>query len=83
MGDPLGIYPQKKQLEDNKEMSVNLNKELRQMNLYKMLLLIAVGVFWGLAGFSYFNGEIAKAIFWILSAIALIIVVIGTKSDDQ
>ena len=53
------------------------------MNLYKMLLLIAVGVFWGLAGFSYFNGEIAKAIFWILSAIALIIVVIGTKSDDQ
>ena len=49
------------------------------MNLYKMLLL----VFWGLAGFSYFNGEITKAIFWMLSAIALIIIIIGTKSDDQ
>lgn len=31
MGDPVGIYPKKKQLEDNKEMSVSLNKELRQM----------------------------------------------------
>lgn len=53
------------------------------MNLYKMLLLIAVGVFWGLAGFSYFNGEITKAIFWILSAIALIIIVTTTNPDDQ
>jgi len=48
-----------------------------------MIALMSIGVFYGLAAFSYYIGEITKAIFWMLSAIALIIIVTTTNPDDQ
>lgn len=52
------------------------------MKPHEIITLVLIGVFYGLSAFYYFINDILKAIFWLLAAIAMIIIVAKSESDD-